>query len=79
MTTACIYLRFSDDSQEGNTSFEVQEEQCREACRREEWEVYPEIIKDNAVSALSLQTKRTTSGYNTRLGGTHEPSSFVTI
>lgn len=52
-----LYLRFSDTKQIGNTSFETQEQVCRNSCLADEYEVV-DIVKNEAVSASKNNTER---------------------
>ncbi len=54
---ACLYLRFSDPKQIGNTSFETQEQLCRNACLADGFEV-TEVVRNEAVSADKNKTAR---------------------
>lgn len=47
---ACLYLRYSDDSQRDGTTFEVQRAACDLKLKNEGWSVF-EVIKDDAKSA----------------------------
>ena len=54
---ACLYLRFSDAKQIGNTSIASQEEVCTRYCDTQGYEI-TDIIRDEATSANSTNERR---------------------
>ncbi len=63
---ACLYLRYSDPSQKGNTTIKTQLDRCKEACERDSLDIW-DIVKDEAVSAdsnKSIKTHRVTDLLN---------------
>lgn len=55
---ASLYLRFSDVRQLGNTSFETQEQVCRNSCLAEGYEII-DIVKNEATSASKISASNT--------------------
>lgn len=54
---AILYLRFSDTKQIGGTSFETQEEVCKNACLAESFDIV-HTVRNEAVSASKTNTQR---------------------